>query len=297
MKRLLVTGASGFLGWNVCEFPQEDWEILGIYHDHKDGIPDYIQSYQVDLRAQSAFEQVLERTQADAVLHLAANSNPKYCEENPSTSYSVNVGASRDIAQICQDLAIPMVFASSEQVYSGMQENNSEEDELKPINAYGRQKLTAEQKIMRLHPEACIARMAVMFGDHGPSARCFMHEWLNRWEKGEAVTAFTDEIRCFLSGYSAAEGLFLLLERQASGIYNIGGKDAISRFDFALKLAEKYGIKNPKIKAASQKDIPGLAETRPANLSMDLGKIEGFGFVTRTVDEELSELVGTEEES
>lgn len=292
MKRLLVTGASGFLGWNVCEFPQEDWEILGIYHDHENGIPDYIKSYQVDLREDYAFEQVLERTQADAVLHLAANSNPKYCEENPSTSYSVNVGASRAIAQICKDLAIPMVFASSEQVYNGTKANNNEEDELSPKNAYGNQKMTAEQKIMRIHPEACIARLAVMFGEHGPSANCFMHEWLSSWEKGEEVTAFTDEIRNFLSAYSAAEGLFLLLERQATGIYNIGGKDAISRYDFAQKLAEKYGIKDAKIKAASQKDIPGLADTRPADLSMDLAKAEELGFVVRTVDEELTELVG-----
>ena len=184
MKRLLVTGASGFLGWNVCDFPQEDWEILGVYNEHKNGIPDYIQSYQVDLREALAFEEVLERTQADAVLHLAANSSPKYCEDNPSASYSVNVGSSRAIAQVCKDLAIPMVFASSEQVYSGSKDNNSEEDELSPINAYGKQKMTAEQKIMRIHPEACIARLAVMFGDHGPSANCFMHEWLNRWDKG-----------------------------------------------------------------------------------------------------------------
>ena len=290
MKRLLLTGASGFLGWNICEFPQDDWEIIGLYNEHADGVPDYIESYQVDLRDDRQFERILEKTQADAVLHLAANSSPKDCEENPSTSYQLNVGVPVKIAQLCKELALPLVFASSEQVYAGQAEINSEEDELFSINAYGLQKLTAEQKVMKRYPPACFARMAVMFGHTSPTAYCFMHDWLAKWERGEEVTAFHDEIRSFLSGYSAAEGLFLLMERKANGIFNIGGKDAISRYEFAKLLAETFEMNGAKIKSVSQKDIPGMAESRPANLTLDLGKIKALGFKVRGVAEELGEI-------
>ena len=215
MKKLLLTGASGFLGWNLCQYPQEYWEIIGLYRHHPEGIPQHIQKYSIDLGDSKAIEKMVEHIRPDAIVHLAAISNTQYCHEHPELSEQLNVYSPGQIAEVCFQHSIPFVFASSGQVYSGEEAPYSETDQLQPLNAYGQQKVKAERLVISSNPSACIFRPTVMFGQHSDSSYCFMTDWLQRWQKGEEVTAFYDEIRCFLSGRSAAEGILLLLEKEA----------------------------------------------------------------------------------
>ena len=288
MKKLLLTGASGFLGWNLCQYPHEDWEIIGCYHQHPEGIPAHIQKHSIDLCDPQSIGKMVTRVKPDAIVHLAAISNTQYCQENPELSEQLNVFAPGQIAEVCLRHSIPLVYASSGQVYSGEQAPYNETDTLQPLNAYGWQKVKAERLVSEIYPDACIFRPTVMFGQHSDSSYCFMTDWLRRWQKGETVTAFHDEIRCFLSGRSAAEGILLLLEKEASGIFNLAGKEAMSRLAFARLLAKVFSVKDAKIKSVAQQDIFGLAEVRPSDLSMDLKKIKSLGFEARGVEEELS---------
>ena len=291
MKKLLLTGASGFLGWNLCQYPQSSWEIIGCYHQQPEGVPIHIQKEKIDLGDFQAIGKMVDRIQPDAIVHLAAISNTQYCHEHPELSEQLNVYTPGQIAEVCARHSIPFVFASSGQVYSGNQAPYTETDELQPLNAYGQQKVKAEQLVASLNSSACIFRPTVMFGQHSDSSYCFMTDWLARWQRGEEVTAFHDEIRCFLSGRSASEGILLLLEKEASGIFNLAGKDTLSRLTFAKLMVKVFSVKDAKIKSASQQDIPGLAEVRPSDLTMNLNKIKSLGFEAAGVETELKKLL------
>ncbi len=291
MKKLLLTGASGFLGWNLCQYPQEDWEIIGLYHQHRSGVPKQIAAHQVDLSDQEAFKKIVNQVKPDAIVHLAAISNTRYCQEHPELTGRLNILVPGQIAHACQQLSIPFIHASSGQVYDGKLPPYRESAELQPLNTYGLQKVAAEALVRETYPEACIFRPTVMFGHHSTSSYCFMTDWLQRWDQGETVTAFHDEIRCFLSGRSAAEGILLLLEKEAKGIFNLAGKEAISRLEFAQLLAKTFSVKEARIKSAAQQDIPGLAEVRPSDLTMNLDKVTQLGFKARGVAEELRALL------
>ncbi|MFK7809524.1 MAG: NAD(P)-dependent oxidoreductase [Saprospiraceae bacterium] len=289
MKTLLLTGASGFLGYQFCQHPQSDWNIIGTYHKNPKGIFPGTKAIPLNLLDSTAIESIIQKVKPDAVLHLAANSSTGFCEKHPAQSYKINVIASANLAEICTKQNIHLVFTSSEQVYNGAKKTYTDSDEANPINTYGKQKAEAEKQILKIRPTAAIARIAVLFGNQENSAYCFMNDWLGKWSRGEEVTAFHDEVRSFLSARSAVEALLLLLNKKEKGIFNIGGADAMSRYAFAQLLAENFGYENARIKSLSRLDIIG-GEKRPASLVLDNIRITDLGFEPKSIAEELDSL-------
>lgn len=284
MKKLLLTGASGFLGRYVARNTPPDWRTIGIFNNNAIRLLPKQEGVQLDLTNRDATWQTLKATNPDAVFHLAAASSPAFCEENPNATREINVEATRWLAEMCAERHCRILFTSSEQVYDGLAAPYHETGTPTPKNEYGRQKLAAEQAVLAISSASVIARMAVMFGQEGDGTKNFMTQWLDTWQRGDAVTAFHDEIRSFLSGSAAAAGLFLLWEKGAEGIFNIGGADAISRYDFAQVIAKAYHLPEAKIIKKSQLELEN-ATYRPANLALDLSKIKDLGFRPQRIAE------------
>ena len=80
-----------------------------------------------------------------------------------------------------------------------------------------------------------------------------------------------------------------MLNKQVSGIYNIGAADAVSRYEFAKELAKIFDYKKAKIISKSQRDIPG-GDKRPPSLVLDNAKIKKLGFIPALIREELTKL-------
>jgi dTDP-4-dehydrorhamnose reductase len=291
MKTILVTGASGFLGWNVCKLHQTKWHVVGSYLENKEGIYPKMPALPIDLTDKDQTWKALKEVKPTAVFHLAAHSSTNFCEKNPAKSRALNVEGTATLAEMCLDRGIRLVFTSSEQVFDGLRETYSESDEPDPRNEYGKQKLEAEQLVQEIFPEAAIARVSVMYGETGSSASCFLSEWLDAWQRFMPVTAFYDEIRTFLSGASAAQGLFILLEKDASGIFHLGGGMPLSRHEFAVKAKEIFKIPAAVVISRSQSEVESTAY-RPPNLSLDCAKISELGFSPTTVEYELKQLAG-----
>ncbi|MCC6723315.1 MAG: NAD(P)-dependent oxidoreductase [Saprospiraceae bacterium] len=286
-KKLLITGASGFLGWHLCRHAPDGWNIVGTYHGNASGLFPKTPALQLDLQDKDAMWQAMKSQKPDAVLHLAAASNPAHCEANKAESRELNVEATMNLAEFCAELRSKLVFTSSSQVYDGLQALNEEAPTPSPQNEYGKQKLEAEQRVQEILPEAAILRVAVMFGMAGPGTNNFLQQWLSAWQQGKEVTAFYDEIRSFLSGRSAAAGVFKVLEKGAEGVFNLGGASAISRHAFAELASTVFELPAAKIIRKSQQEVQ-LTSFRPANLTMSLEKIKGLGFQPAEPWEELA---------
>jgi dTDP-4-dehydrorhamnose reductase len=90
MKKLLLTGASGFLGWNICREADKNWEIFGTVFTHPVKIK-RVKIVQIDLTRFREFKKVFREIEPDAVIHTAALSNPDYCQQNKSATRKINV--------------------------------------------------------------------------------------------------------------------------------------------------------------------------------------------------------------
>jgi dTDP-4-dehydrorhamnose reductase len=273
--KLLITGASGFLGWYIGQAAAPDWEVYGTYHHHPTIAPN-CHPIALDLTDTAALNECFAQLRPAAVIHAAALAQPNACQADPTLSYKINVLASFHIAIACADFGIPCVFTSSEQVFDGTQAPYREDDPRSPINLYGEHKALAEAGMLARHDQMAICRMPLMFGAV-PHADSFIQPFIQRLKSGERLQAFTDEIRMPLSGWDAAQGLLLALKQQHRGILHLGGKASLSRFAMAQTLVEVLGIESAAIEPCRQADVK-MAAPRPADLSMDSAIAVSLGF-------------------
>ena len=286
MKKLLVTGISGFLGWHIAEHLQNDFQLLGIYNKTKPELKN-TQLKQLNLIDNQSVTDFLNQHQPDAILHLAANSNPNDCEQNPS-SQIINVDVPEHLAAHCATQNIPFLFTSTDLVFDGGNAPYSTTDSTNPIMNYGKQKLEAEQKILKIYPKAIIARMPLMYG-LPKNGIGFMNAWMRNLQTGKNVYCFTDEYRTATFGGDAAQGIFALLKNKGSGIFHLGGPERMSRFEFATKMATHFGLDKNLIIPSLQKDV-NMPAKRPADVSLVFNSTFTFGFLPKKLKENLEKL-------
>ena len=287
MKKLLVTGANGFLGWNICRLAKNTWHLFGTVYSNQVEIPK-VNTIKIDLTKHSELKRLFADVCPDAVIHTAAASDPNYCQVNPDVSYGINVGASVNIALLCSDYMIPYVFTSTDLVFDGMKAPYRESDPVCPVSVYGEQKVRAEERILRVYPKSAVCRMSLMFGIPGPVAESFIQPMLLAMKEGRELSLFVNEFRTPLSAEAAVAGLFLALNK-VCGTIHLGGKERISRYDFGKLMQRIFKFDNAKIKPCKQDDIH-MEAPRPKDVSLDSSKAATLGFRPLPLVEELQNI-------
>jgi len=284
-NKLLVTGSSGFLGWNVCRYAAQRYDVYGVCFQHECTLRN-VTAIHCDLTDASAVETLFSQIQPDAVIHTAAAADPNYCQQHEEETKKINIEAPIAIARHCARRAIPYVFTSSDLVFDGTAPPYSEEAAVSPVSTYGKQKVAAEQGIVTAHPKAVICRMPLMYGDAPSSARSFIHPIIAALNNGNELFLFTDEYRTPLSAEDAASGLLLACESEGEvPILHLGGLERLSRYDIGSLIADILNTQT-NITGCKQKEVP-MTAPRPADVSLDSTKAFSLGFSPGTMRENL----------
>lgn len=289
MKKLLVTGASGFLGWNLCQLAQQEWDVYGTSFSHSVDIPS-VKVINVDLRDFQEIQRIFREIQPNAVIHTAAQSSPNFCQTHPDESHAINVTASCTIAGLCADYSIPCAFTSTDLVFDGLNSPYRETDPVSPVNLYGEQKVMAEEGMLERYPQTAVCRMPLMFGIAAPPAQSFMQPFIQTLREGKELRLFTDEFRTPASGKTAAQGLLLALEK-VNGRIHLGGKERISRYEFGRLLVEVFELPTEALKSCRQQDVK-MSAPRPPDVSLDSSMAFALGYSPLSLREELEALRG-----
>ena len=292
VKKILVTGASGFLGWNVCRRAAQLHTVIGVFHSHPVTVPG-VTALQCDLTDYRECTSLMQRTRPDAVIHAAAMVNPNQCQEHRDESRRINVDAAVSIAGLCSDAGIPCVFISTDLIFDGTSPPYSETGEPSPISIYGEHKLEAERAMRRRHDRLIICRMPLMFGDAPPGAQSCIQPMIRALRERIPLPLFIDEYRTPVSGGTAAAGILLALEKSLAGLIHLGGRERISRCDFGYTLAAALGADSAVIRPVRQADVK-MPALRPPDVSFDSAMAFGLGgrrgFNPLPLDEELASL-------
>jgi len=284
MKRLLVTGVSGFLGWNVCVSARRGWDVTGIFHNHPVTI-NGVRTLKIDITDYKSVEALIDQIKPDALIHTAAVTDPNYCQLHPSETRRVNLDATVNIAGLCADRGITLAFTSTDLVFDGENPPYSEDDPVCPVNIYGEQKAHAEEEILKRHPDAIVCRMPLMFGSPSPAHESFIQPMIRAMREGRELRLFIDEFRTPVSADTAVRGIFLALER-VRGIIHLGGAQRISRYEFGLMLRDIMGMPDAKIKGLYQKDMP-MPAPRARDVSLDSSRAFALGYNPLPLKEEI----------
>ena len=274
MSRLLVTGASGFLGWHICrEAIRQGWQVGAVKQSNQVGV-EGVTELSVDLRERGQVERVFREFSPDAVIHAAALANPNICEQQPVLSYAVNVDATAFVCELCAD--IPLIFTSTDLVFDGEHAPYSEEDAVGPLMVYGRHKVEAEN-IVRKNSHGLVCRMPLMFGMRGDKPAGFTGPWFAKLERGEKLTLFVDEYRTPVGGQDAARGLLIALNSGIVGTLHIGGPDRISRYEFGLAFCEAFGFSQELIEPVPQNSV-SMPAPRARDVALDSSRAFALGY-------------------
>jgi dTDP-4-dehydrorhamnose reductase len=279
-RPLVITGASGFLGWHLCRRASQRWPVHGLYHCHVPELPGLALS-RLDLTDAAALGAWLREIRPAAVIHTAALSLPNRCEQEPEQSAAITIEATRTLAEYCGSQAIPLVFTSTDQVFDGTAAPYDETSRPNPINTYGRHKLAAEQLLRQIHPTATICRLPLLYGPATPTAECFLQGFLRTLAAGQPLRLFVDEFRSPAYVEDGAAGLLLALDRPGD-LLHLGGPERINRYDFGLAMAAIFGLDATLILPSYQRQVVMPAQ-RPADVSSDSRRAMALGYHARGV--------------
>jgi dTDP-4-dehydrorhamnose reductase len=287
--KLLITGASGFLGWHLGQAAASAWDVYGI-SSNRPVLNPAVQNRKVDLTDAIALRTALEQIQPDAILHSAALSRPNDCQQEPERSFAINVLASWQIADYCAERNIPCVFTSTDQVFDGTRAPYREGDPVAPINRYGEHKVLAETGMQARYPQTVICRLPLLYG-FSPQGETFLRSFLTQLQAGKTLQLFTDEVRTPVSGQSAAQGLLLALPTQQPCLH-LGGSERLSRYRFGEVLVTLLDLPQSALEPCRQADLT-MPAPRPQDVSLDSTLAYQLGYAPTPVEPDLQAMLQT----
>jgi dTDP-4-dehydrorhamnose reductase len=272
MKKILVTGGSGFVGGHLVTLARKKYEVHALSHKTP-LLFNNIVAHQFDLAEVSQIKSLLDEITPDVIIHTAAIANPDRCEENPDAAIQVNFRATEALASWTYKTGARFIFTSTDMVFDGAKGNYIESDPPNPISFYSNTKVRAEEAIVANHSNYVIARVALVYGMRITRPGGFFEKMIKKLKIGEKITLFYDQFRSPILVNNLAEALLELAEHDFVGVIHLGGSERISRWKFGLKLCKIFDLPSQNIVKASMFDFAGIA-FRPQDISFDIALAE-----------------------
>jgi dTDP-4-dehydrorhamnose reductase len=194
------------------------------------------------------------------------------CESDPDTARLLNSDLPGELADACAKRSIQMVHISTDAVFDGTKDGiYFETDTPNPLGVYARTKLLGEEKVLSANPDAVVARVN-FFGWSLTGTRSLPEFFINNLSAGQKVNGFTDVYFCPLFVGDLAEALLKILNKELSGIYHVVGSEALSKYDFGLSIARKFGYDETLVIPKSVEES-GLKARRSHNLRLSVHKL------------------------
>jgi dTDP-4-dehydrorhamnose reductase len=268
--RMLITGASGLLGQEMCSHFKEKVTLVrqGFAHGHS-------QDLACDLREPRDTRILVEEARPDLVVHCAAYREPDYCEEHQQDARALNVGAVESLLHALP-AAARFVLISTDYVFDGEHPPYGETSPVCPVSEYGRHKAEAEAMVAQ-RPGSLILRIPVLVGpDPRPNKPGFLQQMAHQIRSGHAAVVDDVLVRHPTWTRDVAEALDFLLSRGESGIYHASSPEGGTRYQLTCKLAGLLGLSHAHL--TPSKTVIHRAARRPHNSQLSSAKLASLGF-------------------
>ena len=261
--RVLVTGVKGQLGYDVVEeCKRRNIEAIGVDVE------------EMDITNAKIVEKVIKESQVDAVIHCAAWTAVDKAEDEVEACTKVNVDGTRNIAKVCKELDIKMMYFSTDYVFDGQGEQEWQEyDERHPLNVYGQTKCDGEKAVQELLDKYFIVRIAWVFGVNGHN---FIKTMLRLGKERGAVSVVNDQIGSPTYTYDLSKLVVDMIQTDKYGIYHATNEGLCSWYEFACEIFKQAGM-DVQVTPVDSNAFPAKAK-RPNNSRMSKAELDKNGF-------------------
>lgn len=263
--KVLVTGVKGQLGYDVVnELAARGHEAVGV--DVQD----------MDITDAAAVDRVIKAAAPDAVIHCAAYTAVDAAEDNEEICRKVNAGGTQNIANICKELDIKMIYISTDYVFNGEGERPWEpDDERGPVSVYGQTKYEGELAVQDTLEKYFIVRIAWVFGINGKN---FVKTMLKLAETHDTLRVVDDQFGSPTYTYDLSKLLVDMIETDKYGVYHATNEGICSWYEFACAIFKEAGLGDKITVNPISTAEYGAKASRPANSRMSKEKLTQNGF-------------------
>ena len=251
MKKMLVTGGSGFLGSRVVKYFFGKYEIFAPTHQ------------QMDITDRENVEKVMEAFKPDVVIHCAAMADVGQCQREPDLSWAKNVDGSVNVAAAAGKVGAKCLLCSSDQVYF-----------MTPTNLYAKEKLTAEQEGLKVNPDSVFLRLSWMYDPALTSTTQHSDFFTNLLPK-----LFTDEPVSYAvhdrRGITDVNEVIRNMEKAIhipGGAYDFGSPNNKTMYETVADLFVRLGLDVNRVK----ENLEAFQDT-PRDMTLKQEIVNGYG--------------------
>lgn len=283
--RWLIVGGSGMLGHSLCRSLMDagidTWATANSHSTAQDK-----NVIQLDLARPVDVRSVLGQSDPDVIVYVAGLTDVDRCEANEKLAERLHAGAALEFA----DGALShqkFLYISTDHLWDGRTQNVSENEPLRPLNAYARTKALGEKLVSEANPDALILR--TNFFGNGLTWRKSLSDWmLERLRAGQMLNAFTDAYFTPIAMPLLSRTILAAVGLDLAGVYHCCGSERISKFEFAHRLAEHFGLDRGFIFPAELSKAL-LKAPRPLDMSLSTQKLSSaLGYALPSLDDSLN---------
>lgn len=247
--KVLVTGANGFLGIHLVKSLLDKGFLVIATGKKNPSLLDpheNLQYCQADLTDPFAIHDIFEEHKPDVVVHAAALSQVDLAEQEQWQAYSINVGGTLNVLANAEPLQAFFIFISTDFVFDGLKGYYQETDPTGPVNYYGKTKEEAEDAVMEYTAPWAIVRTSLVYGKPVSGKPNILSVIKEKLEKGEVYGLVNDQWRSPTFVEDLALGIILIIEKKATGIFHISGKDVLTPYQMG-KAAAVFLKRDPSL--------------------------------------------------
>lgn len=268
---ILIVGASGFIGGKLYAYTEKKgFDIKATYCTNVSNLSENEKLY-MDLN-DGDFNEISKLGELTHVFLCHGISNVERCKIDSDLAYTLNVTNTINFLKFLARLNVIPIYFSTNMVYNGKKKNPTELDHTEPITEYGKQRLIVEQYIKNTFNKYIILRLTKVFGSEKGDQTLFT-AWLDKLLKNETIYTAGDVFISPIFIIDVLKITEILMKGNHYGIYNLGGNNTMSIYNFSKKFVEYCKLDLSLIQQVSIKEF-NFMETRPKYNSVDSTKVK-----------------------
>ena len=252
--KILITGSNGLLGQKLVALlyllPEVTLIATARGANRDEIYEDYIYE-SMDITSEENVLSVFRKHKPDAVIHTAAMTHVDQCELNKEACVDQNITAVNHIVKAAKEVGAFLLHVSTDFIFDGTHGPLTEEETPNPLNYYGWTKWEAEKSVEKSGLKWAIARTVLVYGVVQDMSRSNIVLWVkNNLEAKKEINVVNDQWRTPTLAEDLAKGCWLIVQKQATGIFNISGEDMLSPYELAHQVADVWKLDKGLIKQA-----------------------------------------------